>query len=122
MISVHQRFQICLCRLKIPRIILGVDNGHEPSVDVLDLIPSLTVALTGGGFCFLGLFSRRVIGFLPQRYTLFQFGHALAVGILCGPVLRRLAAEQRLHLCDKGFQGVQQLLGGAAVLLGEVLK
>ena len=61
--------------------------------EALQLIPSLTVALAGGGFCFLGLFSRRVIGFLPQRYTLLQFGHALAVGVLCRPVLRRLAAE-----------------------------
>ena len=93
MVCVHQRFQIRLCRLKVPRIILGVDNGHEPTVDVLDLIPSFTVALAGGVFCPLGLFSRRVIGFLPQCHTLLQFGHILAVGVLCGPVLCRLAAE-----------------------------
>ena len=50
MVCVYQRFQICLCCLKVPRIILGVNNGHEPTVDFFDPIPSLPAALTGSGF------------------------------------------------------------------------
>ena len=122
MVCVYQRFQICLCCLKVPRIILGVNNGHEPTVDFFDLIPSIPAALTGSGFRILRRLSCRRIGFLPPCHALLQRGHVRAVGFPRRLVPRLFAAEQCLDLCNKGFQCVQQLPGLAAVLSGEVLK
>ena len=84
----------------------------------LDLI-LCTVALTGGGFCFLRLPLRRVKGRLPLLRNVLQLSEGIAVGIH-RRVVSCLAGKHSLDFGKKLLQPVQQLLRRRAVVLGKL--